>query len=911
MSAAPSIESHLASLPMASSSDDVGERDRAVAPRVRAYLEEAREYLADLHRSTASGRVVNEANSDLIDRMIRRLFSVAEENVLAEGGELQRGLSVVAVGGYARREMSIFSDVDLLLLYRGELTPYVTSIAERLQYWLWDAGLSVGCATRTIEDTVAIGRKDVTVRTAVLSARFLCADGEFFHDFAEAIRRELLPDVAAFVVEQQQAWVARHERYGESIYLLQPNVKEGAGGLRDYHTAYWVARAVQPSLRGLDDLLHFGLLTELEMNEYGESLDFLWRVRNELHLSSRRANEQMSFELQEQVAEGLGYGKAEAMAEELPVERFMSDYYRAVRSIQNYSQLVIEQCRARTSRSQPSTELREVAEGFGLAEDHLEIPHSAHLRQRPARLLRVFEVAQEYDVPLSRMALRLVHENLDLVTDEMRRDDECRAIFLRILGGKNRVMRTLMAMNEMGLLAAFLPEWEHIVCRWQQVIYHTYTVDVHSIFLVEELRRLWRGKYQKHMPELTELVRSVDDPQVLFLGCLLHDIGKGFGGNHSKRGAVLALDCVERLGLEPERAKRVIFLVEQHLQMSHLAQRRDLSDAKMIYEFAQLCGDRTNLKNLYLCTFADIRASSRDAWTDWRGQLLHELFERTAEFLETGGDDRERAMELIEARVEVRREGARVELQELGMGEDKIEAFFDSMPRRYFISHTPRQIARHARVVLAFNGEQPFKTSYREMRGDFTEFLICTLDVPALYAKVAGTLTARGLNILGSHVYTLRSGLALEVYRLSTPPGGREERDLEWDEFENALRAVLTEKSSVDDLMARRRPPVGKVKPPSRLPPRVSVSNTESDFYTIVDVAANDRIGLLYDLTATIARHGIEVYISKAGSILDQVTDTFYLKDEHGKKLTSEVAERLRVDLDEVTVQAPAEERNG
>ena len=343
MSSAPAIDAFLAELD--------GEPDLAarVAPLVRRYLGLVREYLARLHRESGSGRVVNEANSDGMDRLIRRLFVLAEECWIGEGHAAETGLCVVAVGGYARREMSIHSDVDLLVLYREELTPYVARIAERLQYWLWDAGLTVGCATRTIDETVKLGRQDVTVRTGVLTARFLCGDGEFFHDFADTIRGELLPDVGAFIAEQLQALRERHAEYGESLFLLQPNLKEGAGGLRDYHAAYWVARGAQPSVRDLDDFLHFGLLTEGEMVDYRAALDFLWRVRNELHLEARRCSDQMSFELQERIAETLGYGSADESSAELPVERFMRDYYRHARVIQNSSELVIEQCAARAS----------------------------------------------------------------------------------------------------------------------------------------------------------------------------------------------------------------------------------------------------------------------------------------------------------------------------------------------------------------------------------------------------------------------------------------------------------------------------------------------------------------------------------------------------------------------------------
>jgi len=294
-------------------------------------------------------------------------------------------------------------------------------------------------------------------------------------------------------------------------------------------------------------------------------------------------------------------------------------------------------------------------------------------------------------------------------------------------------------------------------------------------------------------------------------------------------------------------------------------------------------GDRTNLRNLYLLTFADVRASSPGGWNEWRGQLLRELFERTSELLESGSDDARVATELMARRVEKRRDAAAAELASLGVAQSRAEAYFEWMPRRYFTAHMPRQIARHALVVLALDGL--FATAYRRMRGGFTEFILCTPDAPRLYSNVAGTLTAYGINILGAHVYTMRSGLALEVYRVSTPAEGEEEERLVWQDFERSLGKVLRGELQAADLLRRRGRPLGVTAPPKPLPTRVEISNEVSDFYTVVDVVTNDRLGLLHDLTGAIADLELEIYLSKAGRILDQVSDTFYLKDREGRKV--------------------------
>lgn len=909
MSGAPSSEEHLGDFERAATRGGIA--DLEIVSAVRRYLAQVRSWLEELHRGGGTGQAVNEANSDATDRLIRSLFRIAEAEWYAGGGEIVQRIAVIAVGGYARREMSIHSDIDLLFLHGRRVTPYVARVTERLQMWLWDAGLVLGVSTRSIDETLTLAAADATVRTALLDARFLGGDTQLFHEFADAVRQDLFGDAAGFLEERIEAMEERHQKYGESLYLLQPHVKEGAGGLRDFHTATWATRAAHPTTRGLEDLLHVGLLTEREMEEYRAALDFLWRVRNELHLISRRKNDQMSFDLQERVAAAFGYrgaaegGEGAARAAglagddlpELAVERFMRDYYRHARSVRNYSELVIEQCRAKLRAAAPRAPVELAGDGLRVSGGQLEIPHLAHLREKPLRLLGVFEVSQRLGVPLSRTARRLVRESLDLVDDAFRAEPEAGASFLRILDAERRVMRTLAAMNEVGLLGAYLPEWEHIVCRWQHVIYHTYTVDVHTLFLVEELRRLWLGKYDEAFPELSSLMQAVSDRPVLYLGALLHDVGKGRGGDHSNKGAELAGPCALRLGLSPERAERVVFIVKYHLLMSHLAQRRDLSDPRLVVEFARTCGDRENLRNLYLVTFADIRASSTSAWTDWKGQLLRELFERTSEFLETGSDDERVALEQIEARVEQRQDAARAELRNLGVGETKIDSFFDIMPRRYFISHTPREMARHGLLLLSHGDGKLFSTAIRTLHGNVSELLLCTKDVHGLYAMVSGVLSAKGINILGANVYTTRSGLALEVYRVATPPGGPDEQRETWRGVETMLTAVLTGTRQVSEFLRRRRQ-----RSPELLSLRaqtISITNDESDFYTIVDVSANDRLGLLYELTSAIAAEGLEIYISKATTVMDQVADTFYVKDDERQKLTDpERLERLRKALE-------------
>ncbi len=858
----------------------------------RAWLGALRESLLHRQRAGASGIAINHANSDAMDALIQTLVErVAAEHKAQGGAAATQPFALVAVGGYARREMSLASDVDLLILVEGELDTFVKRLAETIQYELWDAGADVGAALRSVDECIALGRDDVSARTAILITRCLAGDTALFGKLGRAVRERLLPAPADFIRERQRAQATRHERFGESLYLLQPNLKEGAGGLRDYHNALWAACALEPALRSFEDFPAHGFLSESEGSELGRALDLLWRLRNTLHGLHGRRRDQLTFEFQDELASALDYPSGA----ELPVEALMRDYYQSARRVQNLSEIVIEECRERAEPTLGLKSVQPVEDGFNLLGDGvLEIPDAAHLQQRPLRLLSAFAVAQRHRVSLSRSALRLIREQLDLVDDAFRTSQEARDLLLRILDSEHRVMRSLMEMNETGLLARYLPEWEHIVCRWQHVIYHTYTVDVHSIFLVEQLRRLWRGKYDATLPDLAELLRSTTDLPALFLGCLLHDIGKGRGAeDHSQEGVVLARRCLERIGLAPERRERVLFIVAAHLLMSHVAQRRDLSDEKVIVEFARAVGDRENLRNLYLATFADMRASSEAGWTPWRRELLRELYERCSEYLELGESDPRRASSQIEARSKERRARALALLRELGFSEARSLEFFDALPRRYFMSHTPPQIARHAHAVFSLGPSKSLVVAVRQMRSGYSELIVCCRDRRGLFGTVTGCVAACGINILGANVYTTRAGIAFEVYRVTLPPGQAADHDARWARFEAMLSAALEGALDPGEKLRGKQSPLGARRAiASRKPALVSIRNDISDFYTVIDVTADDRLGLLYDLTRTLSAHGFEIFISKATVVLDQAADTFYVRNQAGKRLTSPSASK-------------------
>jgi [protein-PII] uridylyltransferase len=856
----------------------------AVNAVVRAYLEAARTHLLARHDARAPARSVNEERTDLIDRLARKLFRLAEDAYFEENPRL-RGfrMAVVAVGGYGRRELSLASDVDLLFLHRGKSNPYVEWITESITHRLWDARLQAAPAVRTVADCMRVGREDLSTFTSFLDARFLIGDPGLFAELEREVRRELRADAAGFIERKLEERARRHARFGESPYLLQPNVREAVGGLRDYHSALWIARAVQWEVRRPEHLQLHGFVDGQELEELVAALDFLWRVRNELHRDGRK-DDRLHFDAQGKLAERLGFRGSDVL---LPIEQLMRSYYRHVKAIERVSGRVIEHAQRMTlrrGRRRPAS--RPTEEGFAVADGRLEIPHESLLVERPVRILAAFAAAQAEEVTLSARAERMIRQHLQRVDDGLRKDPEAAAIFRRILTAPARVYRTLVAMNELGVLGAWLPEFGLLVGLWQHDLYHTYTVDAHSLFLVEQLRRMLRARFVEELPFATELMQEVRDPSMLYLGCILHDIGKGRGGSHSSRGAALIPEIAQRLGLDPDEESDVAFLVLHHLTMSAMAERRDVHDPRTIENLARLVGTRARLRALYLLTIADIRSVSREAWTRWKAGLLEELYRSTAEWLEAGeGEASGLFVQRAIARAAAVEQEVVARLEAAALDVERARALLDSMPRRYLLEHDAPQIAEHLRCALDYlagGGPAGVYVLPRREPERALGILVFAADRPGLLATMTGVLTACGHDILGAQVYTARDGLAMQIYALAPIQGGEAEHELERSRLADRFVAVLEGRATVEALLAGRRaraPAVARVVPAS-----VRITNDDSDFYTIVDVEATDRPGLLHDITRTLTASGLDVGMSRVSTRAMRVNDSFYVT-ERGHKI--------------------------
>lgn len=866
-------------------------------PHVRSYLDDVRAYLLDLHDRGVAGRRVNEEHADLMDRLVRKLFRLAEDRYFAESPRLNFRLAIIAVGGYGRREQSLGSDVDLLFLHRGKTNPYVETVAESLTQRLWDARLVVGAATRTIRECLRLGGRDLPTLTSYLDSRFLIGDPELYAEFEQAVRDYMRQARVHFVEQKLEEQRARHERFHESLYLLQPNLRESVGGLRDYHTALWVARAAQWEVRGPEALAVHGFVDSAEAEQLLEALDFLWRARNELHRGGRK-DDQLHYEAQERLVAHLGLVDE---GNTLAVEKLMRIYYGHARAIDFISRQVIAHAQGLLGARARSSPTYPVEEGFAVADGRLEIPSAEILTDRPVRMLAAFAVAQHHDVDLSPRTQRLLRQHLHLVDAALLDDPEAADLFKRILRSPTRVYRTLEAMSEVGVLGAYLPEFGSVVGLWNQDMYHTYTVDVHSLFLVEQLRRLRKGRFADELGLPTELMRELRDPLLIFLSCLLHDIGKGRGGGHSEKGAQMVPDVCARLGLDAAETARVQFLVRHHLTMSAMAEQRDVHDPRQIMRLVSLVQSREQLRSLYLLTVADIRSVSPEAWTRWKAGLLEAFYRNAAEWLEAGVEEGaaeqfflERALRRFEAS---EREAVAL-LAERGVETGRAMEFLEQMPRRYLLNHSPAEIAEHVGSALAFaDGDKRVAVSAFVDPSDAQPFwgiVVITRDRPGLFSTVSGVLTALGHDILAAQVYTSKGQLAVEIYVMAPIAGGDEEAELETERIETRLEEILDGRRELGPVDRRAQRGLPKLR---STPPSVRVLNGESDLYSVIEVVTNDRPALLYDITRTLADLQLDVGLSRASTRARRATDAFYVTDQGHKLVDPERCKQVEEEL--------------
>lgn len=850
----------------------------------RDYINSGRQTLFERHRAGAGGLEVASAWSTVMDHLIRHLFTAISAEFLRSFPAPSSRFALVAQGGYGRGELNPHSDIDLLFLYSWKVSPFVEAVTEKLLHTLWDAGLEVGHATRSIAECVRLAESDMKVRTSLLDARFLCGDFALYQDFEKRVESRLLRSgVKRFIREKLEENRARHEQYGGSVYLLEPEVKEGEGGLRDIQTARWIARA-RLRVKDLDALALNGVVGAADIAALKESQDFLLRVRNELHFSTAKHQDQLTFEQQEKVSAALGF---EGEGSLRSVEVFMRSYYLHAARIHRLSELIAHRV---TDCDRPrfgTTYVfgRTLREGIRLSKGHVTVTKPEVLRTDPANLMRIFDDAQKYNCRLTHETRELLRQNLDLIDDEYRRSAAANVPFFNILKWKDSVYETLLEMHRAGVLGAFIPEFGRLLCMVLHDAYHIYTVDQHSLRLIKEIERLRAGEYAEASPLLTQLAREAENIELLYLGLMFHDIGKGFGGGHSEIGARMVHSIARRMRLNADDGALVEFLVRHHLLMTHTAFRRDLEDEKTIFDFAKIMGSVNNLKMLYLLTFADVKAVGPEVWNPWKASLLGELYVKALNFLE---EAEKGEFQRQDVRAAIRRVQTRVRRQLLkDYDEAAVEQFLEVMPDRYFLSTPEEDIAEHFELMENFRGKRAEISIKHFPERDCTSVAICCEDRPGLFASITGVLTALNLDILNARIFTASDGRILDVFRISHH--GRPEivtAEQKWVKFRVVLDGVLDGKIDVAQLVGSSKPLLLFTKRAPKVSTVVNVDNEASDDFTIVEVFTEDRIGVLFTITYGLHRLGLSIHVAKISTNVDQVADVFYVTDQAGGKLT-------------------------
>jgi len=858
-----------------------------ILPKIKDYLQKGVEALKVGHRAGASGYEIVKGYTQLIDYFIKALFERIEADIKNKETDVRyQKAAIVAMGGYGRGELNIRSDIDLMLLHSDKLTPYIEKLTQKILYVLWDTGLDVGFSTRSVKECIVLAKDDLKTKTAMLDIKYIAGENDIIGELRAKIKKEVFKEkeIELFIKEKLEESSIRQAKYGGSVYILEPNVKEGEGGLRDIHTALWIARA-KHDIEDIDMLAEKGFLLSDAADRLKTSVDFLLKVRNELHFESKRKTDQLTFDHQERIAKLFGF---ENTKDSLAVEKFMHQYYRHASNVSYYSSLIINRCIHGPISALPRRCKVEkgIDEYFKICDGELTLINENVFDESPWTIMRTFEYCARFKIDMDNFTKERIIKNRSRIDDDFINSGEVGQSFLNILKSGS-AFEALQEMHKLRVLERYMPEFGDITCRVQHDMYHIYTVDTHSLFAVRELERLRTSAYKREFFLLATLLEEVKQIELLAFAVLLHDIGKSFGKGHAEKGAAIVPKICSRLGLSEEDAAVVKFLVKNHLILADIAQYRDLHDERLIIEFAKVVGDIERLNLLYLLTFADIRAVGPDVWNQWKGALFQELYFKGLTVLERG------TFEIEEAKEKLPKIMNRVfKLLEGEIPGEIVEDYFQLLPQHYFLSNSVETIAEHLKIVQYLQSQPYIMRVKQNLERQYTEVIICTLDMHGLFSKIAGVMAANNINILGAQINTLKNGVVLDILQVNSPLGEIITDNQKWANTEKDLADVLTGKALVEKLVSRRKPSILDKKAKPRVHTRVEVDNEVSDAFTVIDIHAQDRIGLLYSITSALSKLGLYIYIAKITTKGDEAADIFYVKDIFGQKIYYK--ERLR-----------------
>ena len=832
-------------------------------------LRAQRETLEELWEQGLSGQALLAEQSRLADQFIVDHFEKVSS------AEHAGNVAVIALGGYGRRELFPYSDIDLLILFREEVREAIGPVVDGVLYPLWDTGLDVGHGVRTVGECLEHVADDFYFQVALLDARLLAGSDALFCELQEKYRSAFVDGAREdFVGTMKQFMGSRRKRYGSHSYLLEPNIKESRGGMRDIQAMLWTANVVF-GLHDVEAVADAGILLQEEKESFVKSWNMLIRIRNRLHYISRRKNEQLYFEQQEEMAAAFGYQDSPEL---LAVESFMRDTYGHLQTIAVTSDQFFEHVGDVLGLSEGKAKVdKYVEKGIELRNGRVHLlAKEEELQARPYLLMRLFLAASKCGCPVHHRSRKIVTANLDLIGEKQRSSARMIKPFFQLLESGDSLLMVLELMLESGLLSAFIPEFGRIESLAQHDVYHIYTVDRHLLQSVVELRQVMAAEEQ--------VFEKVSSPRVLLLATLLHDIGKGAGDDHSVVGTELVSRVGQRLGFNQEECSSLEFVVRFHLFLPESALRRDLNDETFIRHCAETIGTSDRLAMLYLVSVADSRATGPSAWSDWKGSLLQELYLKALPYLELGRtfDYAQHADQGVD--------WLRSQVNAILSAEPKARAFVEDLPSDYLLSFTPEAIAGHVRLHAEHSSllQQRAMLFPVEMRSQWSLLVVCR-DQVGLLAKVCGVLILHNLSVLNAQVFTWECGSAVDLLEVHADSGMHFE-DIDWQAVENDLNLALTHRlglghrlyKKLQSYIPKRKvlPGVGKT--------RVLIDNDGSEKYTIVEVYSPDCPGQLYRITQALADFGVGIYRAYIATEVDQLIDVFYVQDSRGQKILDE-----------------------
>ncbi len=821
------------------------------------------------------------AQAYLIDQLLRVLFDFTTQRLYPlpnpTAGER---LTLIAVGGYGRAEMAPHSDVDIGFLTPGKQTPWAERVIESMLYALWDLGLKLGQSSRSLDEMVRQAKSDVTVRTALLEARYVCGDTALYEQASHRFKTEVQADTArTFIADKLAERDARHRKMGDTRYVVEPNVKEGKGGLRDLHALFWIGKYIYDVQRAAE-LVEVGLFTKAEYRLFHRADNFFQAVRGHLHSITGRAEDRLTFDLQREIADRMRFSDRPGKSK---VERFMQFYFLQAKTVGTLSGVFLahldEKFAARGRRFGLPTIRRSPRKlnGFVLDRGRLALPDDNFFKADPGRLIEIFQLADKHGVEIHPLAMRAAARDAKLV-DDVRTSPSANALFLDILTSPRDPELVLRWMNEAGVFGRFVPDFARVVAQMQFDMYHHYTVDEHTIRAIGLLARIESGVLKEDHPLASAIFEQIVSRRALYVAVLLHDIAKGRGGDHSILGAEVAQRLCPRFGLTPAETETVAWLVRWHLLMSATAFKRDLSDFKTILDFCDVVQSPERLRLLLTLTIVDIRAVGPGVWNGWKRQLLGDLYESAEEVLRLGHKQKGRAERIAAKQAHLR--------DALGWTEDAFATLVRRLPEAYWIAEPEDVLAHNARFLEDTGDAQLAIDAHVYPGRGATLVTIYAADHPGLFYRIAGAIHVAGGNIIDARIHTTRDGMAVDNFLVQDPFGRPFDESGQLSRLKTAIEDALANRGKLADRL------VAKPLPRTRaeafdIVPNALVDNKASNRFTVVEVNARDRPALLNQLANALFQSKVTIHSAHVATYGERAVDTFYITDLTGDRITA------------------------